>query len=344
MLFRYSSWLICLILISFFLPQIINAQNLSNGLSEENIDYGYLKIRANIDSLYVVINEDFINYHVVSRADSIKLPVGEHKVRLISNKIYDFNDEVLIEKDYTYTMAINFDFEINPLSLRRLSSFPRIAWGGNLLVYTDTDSDIHINGVHMGTGFASINLEEGSYVLSTSNNMAGSSSRLIYLENSRLSVQRLYNKPDKFTSRALSIAPGFSQVYKNEIPKGIIIAVLTGSAGIAGFNYLNSYNKTNGKYLDAIENYNNAVLESDVYFYGNLAESLRSTAVDHAKRRDVFLTLAAIFYAYNLWDAWRSPKSGYRIRDRSDPFERTQIYVNPNPNHQTVSLTFSISF
>ncbi|MEJ2052422.1 MAG: hypothetical protein P8X42_00765, partial [Calditrichaceae bacterium] len=254
-------------------------------------EYGYLKLTTNIvrDSFYVQIDNNFENCKKIIEGDIIKLPVGTHKITAISYKHPDAAFYTNIKSGMTSHHRITFFNYYNNNKACGLSSYFRIVYGYNVMIYTDEESDIIIDGKKIDQGFAQIDLSNGKHTIETRHAESGSSIKSIEIDSKRLCIYRMYNKPLKSKSQLLSILPGISQVYKGEKLKGSLILGTSLTCLISAVIYNNTYRNKNNKYLNSMEQYENAESISQAFILGNYAQDYYDKANDAAQKRDILL-------------------------------------------------------
>ncbi len=307
-------------------------------------EYGYLNINSNFETLYIIVDKNFSEYYVLKEGDSLRLPAGERNIIIASEKAYDSRHTIIIPPDNTHIININFDTNISEIAYRYHSSYPRLMWESNVIIHTDNDSEILFQGETIGRGFAALDLPEGNYTFTTKHPDAGRSRTRVFLREDRLTVLDMYTKPSKSVNRLLSVIPGASQVYKNQPVRGALIVGGAALIGYFSYDYIRQYNDANDHYTATIELYRLANSEAEALYFGNLAEELYDEARSYAKTRDIFLVAGGLFYAFNIWDAWRKPKSGYRDSDRPDPYRRSRISAGYNPATDGFVIDFTLRF
>jgi hypothetical protein len=300
--------------------QLINSMSIINqGHLDSSDSKGYLKLLApqEPDLIYVVVNGNYKNYFKVNHGDSILLPIGKLELIIACKGRLDKKIKVDITEGYTTIYKVpknNSSYSLNSLN----GSYLYFQYSGNLFIYTDDDSEILINAKNYGKGTSIYNLPEGRYHIKTIHPLSGSSEAFVYLFEHRLKILEMWNKPRKYTAKLLSIFPGFSQYYKNEKIKGsLFLGVTTAALGLA-YNYHQSFEKKNKRYLDTLNKYRQANTEADALKLGDEAQAKYDEAKNEAENRDLFLYVASVIYIVNLIDGLNEPSSGYRDENASE--------------------------
>ena len=150
----------------------------------------------------------------------------------------------------------------------------------------------------------------------------------------------MWNKPRKYTAKLLSIFPGFSQYYKNEKIKGsLFLGVTTAALGLA-YNYHQSFEKKNKRYLDTLNKYRQANTEADALKLGDEAQAKYDEAKNEAENRDLFLYVASVIYIVNLIDGLNEPSSGYRDENASETKVKVGSFFRTNMIGVNVVMNF----
>jgi len=122
---------------------------------------GFLKIEVvEVDSFYVVVNNDFSNVYHFASGDSIALEQGIFRITLAKAYFRDVSFRATIREEETRSIRAHMYALTNLPATKKQSSFPRIHWGAGTVVVSDHDSDIYVDGEYSGTGFAVVNHSE----------------------------------------------------------------------------------------------------------------------------------------------------------------------------------------
>ena len=117
------------------------------------------------NSGFVVIDGNFNNCIEIGKKDTLVVPT---KIESLTYVQEDFKDVTVNQKltagDTTENTLVSA-FLANNTDRRKYSSYARCFWDANLIVLTDYDSKIKINGQYLGSENARMSLSEGSYIL-----------------------------------------------------------------------------------------------------------------------------------------------------------------------------------
>ena len=298
---------------------------------KEDPMHGYLKVEViQIDSFYVVINNDFSKVHHFASGDSLALEAGIYLITLVKAYHRDVNYTVSIREGETRRMRAHMFALYNLPASKKQSSYPRIHWGAGTVVVSDHDSDIYVDGEYSGTGFAVVHHSERFTV--ESRNPAGDvRSRTFRSTQASFEVFELYHRPDRSRAMQWAVVPGAPQIYKKQHLKGGLIA--SGFSIVSGFAIFNElrFRSYNRDYEDVQALYRRARDPDSALQLGNEAEDLFEQAGKYSTRRNYFLLGATIIYAYGIVDGILSPPGGFRNPNLTiDPyldFEERSVQV-----------------
>lgn len=280
---------------------------------------GYLIVNTQLDSTYVIIDEDFQNVNHVSSTDTISIKLGDHKVRIAQRYHRDLVTNITIRPDTLYTVYA----DLLPLSDNNnyKYSYPRIYWEVPVIVLTDPDARLYVDGEYIGTQMGRINMTGQFTVKSELPNGKIKTKTFDIDENEQtFFVKDIYHRPDKKKSRYLSVLPGASQLYQNDTIKGYsLLGAVTLSAGFA-IKYHADFISRNRTYLQTERQYRFTSNAGEALRLGDLAQEQLNMANRMAERRDIFIWITSAVYVYSLVDAWIKPKNGYRSKIGIDPY------------------------
>jgi len=134
---------------------------------------GYLRLVVHLDSVFVYFNDDYHNYQRIDSVAVLELPAREHKITLASARAYDYEFYQAITPGDTATYSVRLSTRINPKAFYRYSSYPVLRTNATLMVFTDEDSEIFIDGQAAGRGMVKKDLEPGAYTVETRHPRAG---------------------------------------------------------------------------------------------------------------------------------------------------------------------------
>ncbi len=313
---------------------------------------GYLKLTAPVDTMLVVVDDDLAHFRRLISGDSLELSAGTHRIAVASKRSYDFLFRPTSPAGRTLTQPI-------PLTMRKpgsnpdvsyvfQSSYPRLVWGGNLLVVTDYDSDIYIDGRFAGRGQVKLDTTAGTYRVRTENAIAGSSEQRVVVRRDRLWVTEMFNKPDKGRVRRWSWLPGGGQWVKSQPLKATAMVGLTtvGIGGIvAGAGSLHSKSEVLSddelnRLLQQYRESRNTTLTTQIGV--TLARQADLAREDARSRKLLYggIGLAGAAYLWSVADAWLvAPRGGYRDR-RIDP----KVILAPFLAENRTGLRLQIAF
>lgn len=287
--------------------------------------HGYISLETNVDSFYVVLNNDFDNYLKIANSDTFAVSEGTQNIRVVKKYYQDKNFRTKVEGGENKVITIN----LNPIQdldkpQISLSSYPRLAWDASLVVKTDPEAVIYVNGNYAGTGMGRADVQglteirselpSGDFTTKVIN--VSKSSQAFY-------VEEFYNKPDKGKAHRLAFLPGASQIYQKEYFKGYAIlgtAILGTAVAIKKqFNYKKQYDS----YLSLVAAFSNYRDEDDPRQPEEIfppVRALKNKADHSAKVRNTFIVVTLGAYVYSLIDGLTKPENGWRKTIEINPY------------------------
>tara|TARA_R110002124_G_C8962150_1_gene514181 strand:+ start:3960 stop:4616 length:657 start_codon:yes stop_codon:yes gene_type:complete len=205
----------------FFLFSILFYFNLTVGAQHSPTDsttYGSVILNFNTDSALTIINNQFREAKMIGSGDTLHLKTGLTSIKLSVIHDFLFEEIFVLKKDSTFSLT--HQFKNQPLSKELLDGnyAARNAFGANLLIITDEQSNIVLNNKDIGTGYVFTNglIGENNLVVSIpKHNSKFNFNTSNEFSNSDLSFKIIeqYVKPDKSRSRKIALIPGASQAY-----------------------------------------------------------------------------------------------------------------------------------
>jgi len=295
---------------------------------KDDYPYGYLWFASNLDSFCVVLDHDYHNYKKLYKNDFLRLPVGKRNITISSPFDIDLNFNIKILPDTIVVYKYFFNKNVNKKMYTKFSSYPRLMQGYNLIIVSDNDTEIWMDGKYLDYGYCEVDTFSGEYNIEMVNKFTGSIQNRIPVVQNRISIYEMYTKPNKNISLYLSIFPGISQYYKNEKLKGISLFGITTLGFIMSHIQHQSYLENYNLYIDSKNIYELAEKESEALKLGNEMEHYYNKAKKNASYRNLFLYSSLILYLYNFIDAWfHEPKGGYRKKRSLAIFDELQPIV-----------------
>lgn len=310
--------LFVLMLVVIYLPMSSRAQVTPIDTTvSDTIDVGYLTIemRRRIDSIYVVINNHFSSPHYIANGATVKLPVGRQYLTIATKYTRDLSLPVTVHAGERDTLRTSMIEEKDREVYLKKSSYPVLQHGINLLVVTDRDSRILVDGVPRGRGATRLRMSEGAHVVETLHPEAGHTERQVFVQMDppRLRWVEMYNKPSRGRVRGLSFLPGGAQLYKGQALEGITLASGFALAGIGGLYQHVSFLEHNQHYNQLRDQYEAAETEEEAFRLGNQTEQYYNAARRASRWRNALAAVTVGTYLYSLFDGILDrPPGGYR--------------------------------
>jgi|GEM_PF-1961459 len=321
----YSRFLYLTVIYTVLFSFDVSGQAVTSGADDPA--YGYLKIESvDYSTFYVVLNQDYQNAHRIEHRDSLQIEAGIIEVKILKPLHRDINLRVRIEPGKTRSYAFQFDrFATENLdNLKAYSSYPRIFYNARHVVVTDFDSEILINGVSAGFGFAKI--DDDSYWSRAEITVVPSGSgksvtkKILLIDEVDFQSHEIFLRPSKSRARLYSFIPGASQFYKRDRLKGY--SILFSTAALAGGIYLfdREMNKQNRLFKGTEIEYRAANTRSQAFRLGNRLDYHKSRVDSNFRYRNMAAFTVSVIYLYSFIDGFFRTHDGYRRGLTIDPY------------------------
>jgi len=298
------------------------AQNLTSQPDTTDAEFGYIQLTTEVDSFYVVINRDYNQPRFVEFADldSLRLEAGVNHLTIIKPYHFDIRLNTQVFSDSTRRLGINLREFLDNDRNKYSSSYPRLVWGGRVMIRSDSDTELFINGENAGMGMAVLE-QPGTYEIAGRAFDSKTFRTNVNVSNEpQFEIVDFYYRPDRSRARVFSFIPGASQIYKGQTVKAGVFIGLTAITGGLALNERSKFEDTDRRFFQAGVAYGNALDPQSALELGNRIEELDSERSRFARNRNrLFGGLAAI-YAVNVIDGLLRPRMGYREGVSFDPY------------------------
>ena len=286
MKYYYSILLVFTLLSTFTLAQSSSTENLDTP--------GLIRFEFNVDSAFLIVNNQFDEMRWIKNGDSISLKKGLTSIKL--SVIHDYLFEEVFTLKPGEDKTITHNFKNLPLTKKVLTGnyAARQLFDANLLVVTDEKSEIILNKEYVGTEYAFTNGELGKNEIEVKNPSFYSSAfftSTVNFNNSdrTLKVIERYIKPRKSRSRQLALLPGFSQAYKYEFLKSNLIRIGLAVAFVSTSTFEIKYRINKKEFDDLLFDYQNTQSFITATGLGNKLEELEPKLERDALIRNISL-------------------------------------------------------
>lgn len=306
---------VLLLLLGFCYTSQLVAQNSGDNPIKPT---GFITFDINVDSALLILNNQFEEIVWVSDGEKIEAPRGLTSVKL--SVIHDvlFENQFVLEEDSTETISHNFEYQGLQKRILNGNYAAREFYGSNLLLITDESSQIILNENLISTEYAFIDGKIGSNDLVVRNQPNSFSyTKFERFKNSARTflIVENYVKPSKKRAQQLAFLPGFSQAYKYESFKALVIQIGIGTALFSTATLELKYRISKREYDDLLEEYINTESFVTATSLGNKLADLDKTLEQDAKIRNISFLALCSFYIYNVFDGLiKEPKIGYRTQ------------------------------
>lgn len=290
------------------------------GYSQEVKDedsVGYLVVyTVGVDSVHVVINDDFNTAFKIASGDTLTLPTGPAKVRVIKKYYSDQLVTILIREGKTVDLIARMTSLLSGRATDS-SSYARIFWGGNNFFLSDPDTELFVNGEFAGSHYIVLDSKERFEVTGVHSTGAYFSKKIRPDRMATFNFHQRHFQPSRATSRILSFFPGGSQFYKKQNIKAVsFIAAIIGGAALA-YSYDTRYQISFDNFIKLNDEYRKADNPTDAYYLGLVAQEAYDKSVRLSNNRDRIIYGTALVYLLNIVDGFIAPSIGFRDKSKT---------------------------
>lgn len=300
----------------------------------------WLKVLANLEQYYVVVDNDFENAHLVQRGDSIQVKPGVHKVTIVWQTISDNTTYLTVKPGTTQTHRIYISsFYHSPRS-----SFDVIQSQRNLRITTDDGSSIYVDGEFLGKHVVQTIVKPGDRKITTVHPEYGELTKSVKVTTYGITDFARFNEnPSKLTFAA-KLIPGAEFIASKRYTRAALTYV--GLGAITGYLI-----HTNNKYHEKYDEYDYWELRyrtsedpSEIIQFRENALQTEDELQKISRRHNLTYVALGAAYLLSTFEAFRKPRSGYK---GPSFFEKSQVSVVPksikNQPVPMVAFTYSLN-
>lgn len=310
--------------------------------SDQDYNSTYLKINTNVDSLFIQTSSFEGKPKKIANGDSILVNPGFRTI-IIS---HERSDEFVIRRPFkqSVTTTVEHSFKLSDTSIEQLSDniATKPTYDANLIIVSDDDSEITVDGEPIGRGAVKLNMQTGPVDILVENKFTGLSSfstKIFNLESDKTIILNAYTKPLHSKAQLYSFVPGLSQVYKRQRIKGYAFSGSFLLSGYFAIQKKQQYTSELNTFNDLKERYNNTDNEQVALELGDQIERQQSVVKKQDNQRIALFSLTAVIYAFNIYDALSSkPEGGYRSNTDIDFYLNNEVVGNNR--YTTLSLKY----
>ncbi len=307
--------------------------------AKANSSSGYLIIETNVDSLLVIIDNDFSNFLEISSNDTILLSDGAHEIILAGKTFIDHHFMTHVAAGKSTVYRINFQSKVSTAMYRKHSSYLSLKEGVNLIVVTDHDSQVFVDKKAVGFGFVRLDVIPGKRLVSTVNPLTGSSSKRVMVQANRFAQVKMFNKPKKSLVQALAFVPGASQLYTGERNKSALFFVSVTGSILTGMRFHQRFQNQNDEYLELVQKSLEFLSEAQKNELELQTEQRFTNARNAARTRNVFWGVSAGLALFNIVDAFKKPRGGFR-----QSIGKISFFIQPQSKPNGTGVQYRLSF
>jgi hypothetical protein len=338
---RFCFKFLSVLLLPFLISSVSVSAQFSETDSPDSLSLGRVSFQFNTDSALAIINNKFQNAFTVYPGDTINVETGLTSVKL--SVIHDHLYEKVFSLKKDSLISINHDFKNLPLTKGLLNGnhAARKFFNANLLVISDEESEIYLNDQLVGKNFVYLNAPTTKNTIMVQNPEVYQS---LFIQNiSTIStsdysfrVVENYIRPQESTSKRLAFFPGFSQAYKYQGTKAILIRIGMGASLLGLTTFEAKYRIDRKEYDNLLDRYNNSISILEVTALGDQLHEKEQSLRTSSRIRNTSLFALAGIYVFNVLDGFfTKPKTGYRNE------KPLNFYLSTN-HESGVNLNFNL--
>ncbi|MDY6994599.1 MAG: DUF5683 domain-containing protein [Pseudomonadota bacterium] len=307
---------------------------------KDSLGTGIVKFNTKADTIFLYLDKNFDELIKLTHEKNVTVSSGYRHLFVFGKNFQEKAYYLEVETDSTLTIQLPKVQENLRSDNSKIAAYAKLKWGANLIVETDHETSISLDGKPIGNGFAKLNLATGTYSLQFEHANGKKETKLVTVQKHRLKYFSHFFLPSKTKTKALSFFPGASQLQKDQYVKAGVAFTLTGIA--VGLGVLNNSKFNNKKReFDQLRSlYSAATDEQQALEYGNQMDNVATTVDKFEQKRNLFLIAAGVLYALNIYDALQPPRSGYRRTNTLDPFKSFGIDLS----NRNLALSVRIKF
>lgn len=194
-------------------PLLVFILSYSSSVIGQEPNTGNLLININIpDSFYIVDGNDLINAQKVESGQVLNLDIGVYHFTIVSGYTDDFPISVRIESGATTTLSHTF----NVFRINHYSSLAQIENQQNLIINTDPDSEIYLNGNQVGKHRVELLVNPGFYSIKTIHPLYGSLKENVEVSFTETELFSRYNEHQIRNAPIKSLLPGVGYLINDQ--------------------------------------------------------------------------------------------------------------------------------
>ncbi len=232
-MFRKASFSTISLVFILFIGTQVRAQN--SVLYPSTLVFNF-----NVDTAFVQFGQSKPIVQKVANGDTLKVKNGFYHIYLSypTNKDVYITQNVL--RDSTYSFSHNFDLTKKEIDLTSNNISVKYLLGGDIVVLTDSDSEIYVDENYLGEEFAVFSIDNKSAKLKVKNNRYYDKiSKISKRDKVQIEFSSFYQYKRGFN--AYEALPGFSYIKEKKYGKmALVISGLAVSTGLF-FHYENEY-------------------------------------------------------------------------------------------------------
>jgi len=321
---------------AFSFQKADNNTQISDTLSQQ---YGFINFEVEPDTAFIYLDRDYSNVIKVLDGDSLKLSAGFHNLFIFAENIPERRIGINVEPPGDQVISVRKTGA--ELTSENYSAYASYRWGANLMILTDNETAISVVGTpNFSYGVIKAKLSPGAHKIRFERPSGKTYERFVEVTTYQMEIVEEYFKPLKARSAIAGFLPGASQFYKGEPIKGLSAIVLVGGSIGAALHFNSRIASRENEFLILRRLYRESTIEQTALELGNQLDDLGGEINGIKRRRNIFRAAAVVFYAINLFDAFREPEYGFAEVKTFDPFRDFSFNINSEGVEARVQFNF----
>jgi hypothetical protein len=301
--------------------------------------YGMIHFEVEPDTAFIYLDRDYDRVIKVIDGDSLRLTTGFHNLLIFAKDLPERRINIRVQESEKKEVAVRY-FEAE-LTRDNYSTYAAYRWGANLMVITDDETAITVEGTNYFTyGVLKAKLPPGAYRLRFERPSGKTYREFVEVTPYELLTVEEYFRPRKNTVGSASVIPGAAQFIKREPLKAVTALALVGTTLGATIHYNSELAKAKDQFYSLESRYQESTTEQVAFELGNQLDEANDRAMGIKRRRNIFRAAAVIFYIANLYDAFQEPDGGFAEDKAFNPYRDFSFDINSGRVEASIQFNF----
>lgn len=316
-----------------------NKELISSGADTSIADT--VKFKTKAATIYIYVDKNYDRLVTLTTDKKLILKKGGHWFFVFGKNFPQHEYYLDITTNKTITITLPATTTSHDWWKSNRSAYASLQWNANLIVETDRETSVWIDNKLIGEGFIKQTLPAGTYLLSFRRAHGKKiKNSFVTIQKRRLSYVKYFFLPSATVARVYAFWPGASQLYKHQYLKGGALMLTTALTTVLGVSSNSKFSSRKDEYYLVQKESLKTTNEQLALKYSNQLDELSGSIKKYKRRRNLFLITAGVLYVLNIYDAFRSPQSGYRRNDILNPFKNFGIDLTDKHLSLAITVTF----